>query len=1161
MRSLIQFEWLPFRKKWTFCLSMVIFFALGLFTAKGANFPFADVHRNSPYITSYIIALFSQISILSVIILSAQVLLREQDANFQQVLYSTPVEKNKLLMSRFFFIAMVASLLFLLFVLGLMAGHIIPWTSKDEQGPFNAWYYIQPFLLYALPNTMLCTAVICLMGWMSKNKLMIYLSGLLVYVVYIIVAIFSNSPLMATASPVSDAAMANAARIDPFGLAALYEQTKYWSAVERNTQLTALAGNLLFNRVMWMLVAVVFIFTGTRYYRFSVNSKKIIKRKAGKAEKEATSFHFKTVKADAGSAVHSLQTIFSFIKIDLKSIIKGIPFLLLCMLWIFLLGMEIYGSIEAGVRLPERYATTALMVNIILKTMPFFCLLAILFYSNELVWRSKNVHIDALENSTAVNRSMVFLSKLISLSAIPLALTFLSIITGNAFQVMYGYSHIDYILYGSLFYLLTLPMFLCLCIVMSIQLYFKNKYTGIVAATLFVLVTNSSIGKMIGFRNPLFRIGNSYEKLYSEMSGFAGYLVPFSWSIFYAAGLALAALLLAGNKWNKKSKWKMVAAGVAICMIIISAGYISYQDAFLHPRESKKERLQWQQDYEQLYRKYQHIPQPVVNTIQTQVALFPGEQRYEVKGMYLLQNKTQQPMDSFLLYFDRDCMEQWLEVSTATLIKKDERFGHYLYRFNKSLAPQDSFKIGFRFSYAWNGFKGHQPFNAIVQNGSFMRISNYFPVIGYQSGNEMEDEPTRKERHMGAASTLPEPGDETQPHHFIQLDMQLSTVAGQTAIGVGELIRQWETKGRNYFYYATTYPIPFRFGIASAHYAVQRSSYNGKSLEVYYHPSHAENVDSLIAGAKRTLAYCEKNFGPYPFNSIRFAEISSYTKGFAGTAYPAAIFMTEDMVFHTNIKKSRLVNVIGELTAHELAHQWWGGNMMQPANKKGRSVLTESLAMYTELMLNKQLADSATILNTVKMYKGFYFSEQGVRTENPLYKALPGETFLNYYKGLVAMYQLQLLLGEENVNFVLKKLLTRHTYPSSPASTTDLLNELYLTSNAAQKKYIDDLFRRVITHDIKIRTTSVKKLQDNNYVLGFDIDVSTYNAGIKTVANPGDSMEVAIYHDAGRDIVTLPVINNKVTGKIEVHYLPKKIEADPRMKLMDAFDEDNIKAL
>ncbi len=1172
MKEIILFEGRLFKKSWSFYVMLLAFFALGLLTAKAANFPFPDVHRNSPYIISYIIALFSQISIFSVTILAAQVLLREKDANFQQVLYTTPVKKNELLVSRFLIIAGIAILLFLFLVIGLMVGHSLPLANSEDTGVFSIWYYIQPFLLFGIPNTVLCAAAICLSGWLSKNKLMIYLSGLLIYVLYIVVSIFSNSPLMATASPVSNESMAIAARVDPFGLAALFEQTKYWTTLDRNTRLIEFSGSVLINRVACIIASLLFLLIGILSFRFSVANKKSRKKTAVAFKENAAAQTLIPVTTHTGTKAYQLQTIASFIKIDLKSIVKGIPFILVCLVWIFLLSMEIYGSIEGGIRLPERYVTTGLMVNTILKTIPFFCLMAILFYSNDIVWRSRNANIAALENSTAIPGNPVLIAKLISLSVIPLMFVLLSIVTGVVFQLMYQYPVIDMGLYFSLFYLVFLPMVCCLAIAMSIQVFIKNKYAGIAAATVFVLLTNTSLGQMAGLKNPLFRIGNSFEKLYSEMSGYGAYLQPFSWMLLYAASIAVLFILFAGKVWSsdKRRSFKQYFAGksllifsiVAIGTLLTSASYIFYQNNILHPMLSKNQEHQWMQDYERAYRKYASMPQPIVNSVQTQIDLYPKEHRYEVKGSYWLQNKTAAPMDSFLLYFTNESEKQNVQIDVAKLLSQDKKFGHSLYRFNKPLAPLDSFRIDFSFSYHWSGFKGHRSFNAIVENGSFMRISNYFPALGYQSDNEIEDEKTRTERGMGKATVLPEPEDSTGSNHFIYLDMQLSTSGDQTAIGVGELVKQWKSNGRNYFQYSIGQPVPFRFAVSSAAYATRKDNYNGKPLEIYYHPAHSENVDSVIAGAKRTLAYCEKNFGPYPFRSIRFAEISSFTKGVAGTAYPASIFMTEDMVFHTNNSHSKMVNAIGELTSHELAHQWWGGNLLQPAHKKGRSVMTETLAMYTELMLNKQVADSSAILRSVKMYKEMYFSEAGFSKETALYKAGPGETFLNYYKGVVVMYQLQLLLGEEKVNLALKSLLAKHAYPLQPAGTPDLIHELKAMSDPQQQVMIDELFKQIITHEVKINSASVMPL-NGQYELSFDVSVSKFSKiNEKNVQVPiSGNVDVAVYMGDNKQVFSLPVVNNKISGKLLLKTKPTQLEIDPYIKLMDAFDEDNSKEL
>src|SRR5690606_19551191 len=148
---------------------------------------------------------------------------------------------------------------------------------------------------------------------------------------------------------------------------------------------------------------------------------------------------------------------------------------------------------------------------------------------------------------------------------------------------------------------------------------------------------------------------------------------------------------------------------------------------------------------------------------------------------------------------------------------------------------------------------------------------------------------------------------------WLTLDMRLSTSADQTAIGVGELVKQWTKNKRNYFHYNTTVPVRFRFGVSSARYAVKNTMHKGIGIEVYYHPAHHENVASLITNARNTLDYCENNFGKYPFRTVRFAEVSAFTKGFAATAYPATVFITENMVFHAHVEGEKSKDLINEL--------------------------------------------------------------------------------------------------------------------------------------------------------------------------------------------------------------------------------------------------------
>src|SRR5690348_13767824 len=89
-----------FRKKW-FYVMLLLFLGLGYFMSIKASLSFPGVYVNSPYVLTYAIGLISLINIFTLTIFSAQILLREKDANFDAILYATSLDKKDFLLSRF----------------------------------------------------------------------------------------------------------------------------------------------------------------------------------------------------------------------------------------------------------------------------------------------------------------------------------------------------------------------------------------------------------------------------------------------------------------------------------------------------------------------------------------------------------------------------------------------------------------------------------------------------------------------------------------------------------------------------------------------------------------------------------------------------------------------------------------------------------------------------------------------------------------------------------------------------------------------------------------------------------------------------------------------------------------------------------------------------
>lgn len=240
---------------------------------------------------------------------------------------------------------------------------------------------------------------------------------------------------------------------------------------------------------------------------------------------------------------------------------------------------------------------------------------------------------------------------------------------------------------------------------------------------------------------------------------------------------------------------------------------------------------------------------------------------------------------------------------------------------------------------------------------------------------------------------------------------------------------------------------------------VEKSSYDNISIEVYYDSKHAENVKQLINDSKQTLAYCQNNFGKYPFKSIRFVEISGFVSGFNATAYPGMIFMNENMTFHSDLRREKTRDVINELAGHELSHQWWGNSQIDPDDRReGATMLTETLAMYTELMCYKHKHGPEGVKKMVKMYQDLYDIGKANSVDEDLMRVSPGNTNVAYYKGLLAMYQLHELIGEQKINTALRTFLQHYAFPHRPPTSEDLIHEFLRISEPALHKNIRKLF-------------------------------------------------------------------------------------------------------
>lgn len=1193
--QLITFELRYHIKNILFLIGALSFTFFGfMLIAYGIKIPMVDI--NAPYLIGYCLGLTSIGAIFLVSLFGANAVLKDKESKMDSIINAMPVSKFQFLSAKITGLVISAFLCCSFIVLGMALAPLAHSVSPDRLTEIPIIHYGYNLLVIMLPNVLLFSAFILAIASITQNRIAVYVGGVLIYVLYMAGAIFSNAPWMANASPASSEAISLAAMLDPLGLSAFFEQTKGWSTQQMNTQSIVLSGNFLLNRLIWFGISIISLMFTYRYYSFNTLKVKKKKKSASTLVEFTPQLLYTPIISDAKSIKAQRQMWWSLFKIELKNIIKSIPFIIILMLWAFIYGMELYGMLSGGRRMEGPYPLTANMVNQIMDLLPMFGLLVVIFYSNEQIWRKIILKIDTIYDAAPVRNFVLYSSNFVALCIISILLISISILISILVQLTMGYMDIEPLLYAKVFYYAGLPLVLVAALSLLIQSLVHNRYLGMVLTALLVLLINSPLSVLVGIEHPLMRYAAPLFTLapvdYSDFNGFGDYARAFHWRMLYSLAWAIIFGFLTYGFWKRGkamniqnrmkqfrqylNKRSILLMAAAVCLLLGSGGFIFYQTNIWNEYYTIEEKKDWSVNYETLYKEFENMPQPIITSVKSAVDLFPSEQRYKVKANYKIINKENKPIKKALLYLHRASQLDSIYISGAHLSKSDEEFGHFWINFDQPLLQEDQRDMYFEFNYSWSGFNEHILHNAIIQNGSFMRISNYFPQFGYNTEMEISNEDTRKalglqkrEEHINTIAEFEkDKANGKKFHDYIEYETVVSTEAPQTAIGQGNLLKKWAKNDRNYFHYKMDRPIPFRFAFATARYSLKKANHNDTEIEIYYHPKHGYNVDRIITAIKQTLDYCNNEFGDYQYEHFRYVEVASFTGGFAATAYPNSIYHNEKVGFISKIEDSTDIDVIAKFVGHELGHQWWGGQLDAPV-MEGGIVLSETLAQYTEIMIYKNAYQNQKLVtDALTIEQDIYLSSRGFEEEVPLYKAVYNHPHIPYSKGLKVMYAVQDLIGEQELNKVLRTLIEKFAYPKNPPSVEDFLTELYKVTPENKHALLDDWFKKIVVYDLAMDKVKCTALTNGKYQIDMVIKAKKFEEdgfGNATEEIIDQALKIGVYTgDKYNTENVLYLQPHQITGELTeltltVNKRPTSVVVDPNKILIDIDESNNEK--
>jgi len=1115
--KLLQFEVFYQLKQRAFPIFAILFLTLGVFVGR-QGFASNGVNFNSVYQVYFHTSIFTLGSVFIIMFFAISAMLRDKQHNMEGLVYSTSIKKPHYFWSRFLGTFIFSLLAFSPFLIGYIFGNYFSDLDPERLGDFRLMTYLQPWLYIVLPNIFICSTIVFSVSTITKNSTATYVSAVFVYMLYFVSSIFLNSPLLAQAVPASPESMAIAAMADPFGIAAFFEQTQYWTSFQKNTQLLSFSGLFLLNRLVWVLVSIGILFTTYGLFSFRKISKKV--KKEPKQKKENVQLLvYKPVQALHNFKAQQLA-FFSLLKLEIKSVFKSLPFIAVLLMWLFIVFSELYSTVisggEYGVSV---YPFTNQLIDLILAPLTIFSLILIIFYSSEIVWRERSLNFNVIVDATPVKNWVLFVSKFTALISLPMILITSGILMCIIFQISLNYTNFEFSLYASLYYHYGVQLVVYAMIALFVSSLAKSKYLGMGLFGLIVLLSLKA--DMLGLEHPLTSLGFIPRVSYTNMNGFYGGAKLFNHLAMYWLALGFLLVLISFKVWNRgvianisfklkqlKYGWTTIqkATFTGCLLLFIGAGsLVFYNVNIVSEYETVNEGLDFSENYERKFKKYESLERLYSTSIKTEVAIYPKERSYTVKSDYMLKNKSELPM-SELFITERIPLEN-VTVENARLVTHDKIYETYLFQFDKPLQPNDSVRFRYKLK---KHLKGYEEDNSIINNGTYInRFSNFEPILGYSSGLEITNRIERKKRN------LPERVEENNSDaHIVMEDVKfekirfetiISTDSNQTAISSGRLIKEWSDNNRNYYHYKSRDKIMPAVGYFSANYTSKKVNHKGISIEQYYDANHNSNIVDVENSVKETLDYCQENFGTYAFDHVRIAEVPSCWP-FGGFAHPGVISMVEDRLYLADVSKEETFNLVAKRTIHEVAHQYWG-HTLSAKPVAGGPLFVEGFAKYTEAVVMEKMYGKRALYQLSESARSRYFYGRSFAgdIEPPIYKVL-GESYIMYGKALTIMLALRDLIGESQVNKVLKTITDRHrSINKLEANSIELLDEIYKVTPTEEHRLVDDWFKRVITYDLGIEESTYKELTNGSY----EVAVKVKSKRFETLDN-GEIKQISI---------------------------------------------------
>ncbi|WP_276975750.1 M1 family aminopeptidase [Flavobacterium filum] len=1121
---------------------------------------------NSPIALYNLISLFTKLALFIIPSVVGNAVYRDFKSNAHHILFSYPINKSEYLLGKFlssFFVVVVIAILFLV---GCFSGTMLPGADKDLITISRLSIYAGLLIVYLLPNLLLFSTITFTIVLFSRS---IYVG----FITTVIIIILRELLLRLTAG--ADVHIASLL-LEPFGDIATDSYTITWSIEQQNINEIPKEEIILLNRLLWLLISCLVFFFCYIKFSFFQNSTILNIKKRKNADKPLLKAGG-IIKVDLSGVLHNHSFIGNIKQAWLLSIreysgiIKTGAFI----------SIVLAGSLFVYVLLSQMnapYGVKVLPATWVMLAFPvlFFSLLinfVTFLYAGLLVQRPRMHRMMQLIDTTAIKNWTLALSKFFALVKIQATLLSIILCMGILVQITNGYYRIELGHYlFDLFVIHLIGFVIWGFAALFIQTIFTNSWLGLFL--LILIFFGISEIQLLGIENYIFRFNQNpdagFYLQYSDLSGYSHSLQPYFIykAYWFCFGLFLFCLCLlfwqrgaAESLKNRLStaierfKQKLLIPASSILFIVISTGF------WIHNKETnslkpltQSQKASVYKEADKKYQKYQSMIQPRIIAVDVKMDIYPEQQNFNSSGNYTLVNKSTTEIDTLLVSTSLDVITDFTISHPSSIVLSDKSAGFTMLRLYNPLKAGDTLTLSYTVKNISN--TSFYENSLVKKNGTYI-TSLIYPSIGYRPNT---------------FTANPEDSIALQNHYrssdadYIDFKANVSTTDEQIALAPGYLKKHWVKNGRAYYEYQSRSPVTNDYAFVSGKYIITKDRWKDIEIAIYHHKEHAANISHMIKGIKATLDYCETNYSQYQHKQIKIIEYSrssgDYAQSFANTIPYSEIGFIMDI----DKKGERGLNFPFLGASHELAHQWWGMQVI-PADVNGAKMITESMAEFVSLKVLEKEYGKAKALEFISKSLNTYSvkSNEDETKELPLiYNTGSDKAYIPYQKGMLALNAISHYLGEEKLNAALKKYLNQVYRQKAPyTNSLEMVDYVRKDTPDSLKYLISDLFETVTFYDNKILNAKITKLNSNLFEVELSYEIKKYQSeNSKKIDLPlNDIVEIGVYSMNSAKLPTevkrIRVKKSKNFLKFIIGFKPTKILIDPNILMIDKNSKDN----